>query len=238
MVACNCEVCTSTDKKDNRLRSSILIESATTKLTIDSTPDFRYQMLRARVEQLDAVVFTHPHKDHIAGLDDVKAFNFFSGKPMQVFANEMTQEVIIREFPYAFADTRYPGVPEIKLNTIAADPFIVGDIPITPLQVWHMKMPVLGFRFGKFTYITDANRVDEIEKEKIKGSEIIVLNALRKEKHISHFNLDEAIQLVNELQIPHAYFTHISHQLGLHTAINNSLPKGMQLAFDGLRLSI
>jgi phosphoribosyl 1,2-cyclic phosphate phosphodiesterase len=238
MVACNCEVCTSTDKKDNRLRSSILIESATTKLTIDSTPDFRYQMLRARVEQLDAVVFTHPHKDHIAGLDDVKAFNFFSGKPMQVFANEMTQEVIIREFPYAFADTRYPGVPEIKLNTIAADPFIVGDIPITPLQVWHMKMPVLGFRFGKFTYITDANRVDEIEKEKIKGSEIIVLNALRKEKHISHFNLDEAIQLVNELQIPHAYFTHISHQLGLHAAINNSLPKGMQLAFDGLRLSI
>jgi len=235
MVACNCEVCTSTDKKDNRLRSSILIESATTKLTIDSTPDFRYQMLRARVEQLDAVVFTHPHKDHIAGLDDVKAFNFFSGKPMQVFANEMTQEVIIREFPYAFADTRYPGVPEIKLNTIAADPFIVGDIPITPLQVWHMKMPVLGFRFGKFTYITDANRVDEIEKEKIKGSEI---NALRKEKHISHFNLDEAIQLVNELQIPHAYFTHISHQLGLHAAINNSLPKGMQLAFDGLRLSI
>ncbi len=238
MVACDCEVCTSIDKKDNRLRSSILVESATTKLTIDSTPDFRYQMLRAQVKQLDAVVFTHPHKDHIAGLDDVKAFNFFSGKPMQVFANEMTQEVIIREFPYAFADTRYPGVPEIKLNIIATEPFVVGDIPITPLQVWHMKMPVLGFRFGKFTYITDANRVDEIEKEKIKGSEIIVLNALRKEKHISHFNLDEAIQLVHELQIPQAYFTHISHQLGLHTVINDSLPKGIELAFDGLQLSI
>ena len=238
MIACDCEVCTSTDKKDNRLRSSILIESATTKLTIDSTPDFRYQMLRAHVKQLDAVVFTHPHKDHVAGLDDVKSFNFFSGKPMQVFANEMTQEVIIREFPYAFADTRYPGVPEIKLNTITAEPFIVGNIPITPVQVWHMKMPVLGFRFGKLTYITDANRIDEIEKEKIKGSEIIVLNALRKEKHISHFNLDEAIQLVNELQIPHAYFTHISHQLGLHAIINDSLPKGMQLAYDGLQISI
>ena len=238
MIACDCEVCTSKDKKDNRLRSSILIESAATKLTIDSTPDFRYQMLRAKVKQLDAVVFTHPHKDHVAGLDDVKAFNFFSGKPMQVFANEMTQEVIIREFPYAFADTRYPGVPEIKLNTIAAESFVVGDIPITPVQVWHMKMPVLGFRFGKFTYITDANRVDEIEKEKIKGSEIIVLNALRKEKHISHFNLDEAIQLVNELQIPHAYFTHISHQLGLHAAINDFLPKGMQLAYDGLQIII
>lgn len=238
MIACGCEVCTSPDKKDNRLRSSILIESAKTKLVIDSTPDFRYQMLRANVKHLDAVVFTHPHKDHIAGLDDVKAYNFFSGKPMQIYANEMTQEVIIREFPYAFADTRYPGVPEIKLNTIATDPFVVGDIPITPVLVWHMKMPVLGFRFGNFTYITDANRVDETEKEKIKGSEIIVLNALRKEKHISHFNLDEAIHLVNELQIPNAWFTHISHQLGLNAAINDSLPAGMQLAYDGLQLSI
>jgi phosphoribosyl 1,2-cyclic phosphate phosphodiesterase len=238
MIACGCEVCTSPDKKDNRLRSSILIESAKTKLVIDSTPDFRYQMLRANVKHLDAVVFTHPHKDHIAGLDDVKAYNFFSGKPMQVYANEMTQEVIIREFPYAFADTRYPGVPEIKLNTIATEPFIVGDIPVTPVLVWHMKMPVLGFRFGNFTYITDANRVDETEKEKIKGSEIIVLNALRKEKHISHFNLDEAIHLVNELQIPNAWFTHISHQLGLNAAINDSLPAGTQLAYDGLQLSI
>lgn len=238
MIACDCEVCTSKDKKDKRLRSSILIESAKTKLVIDTTPDFRYQMLRAEVKHLDAVVFTHPHKDHIAGLDDVKAYNFFSGKAMQLFANEMSQEVIIREFPYAFADTRYPGVPEIKLNTIGTDPFIVGDIPIVPILVWHMKMPVLGFRFGKFTYITDANRVEESEKEKIKGSEIIVLNALRKEKHISHFNLDEAIDLVNELQIPQAYFTHISHQLGLHSVINDSMPAGMQLAYDGLQLII
>ena len=238
MIACDCEVCTSKDKKDNRLRSSILVESAKTKLVIDTTPYFRYQMLRANVKHLDAVVFTHPHKDHIAGLDDVKAYNFFSGRPMQLFANEMSQEVITREFPYAFADTRYPGVPEIKLNTIATDPFVVGDIPIVPVLVWHMKMQVLGFRFGKFTYITDANRVDESEKEKIKGSEIIVLNALRKEKHISHFNLDEAIDLVKELQIPQAYFTHISHQLGLHAEINDSLQHEMQLAYDGLELII
>ena len=216
----------------------MLIESATTRLTIDSTPDFRCQMLRAKVKHLDAVIFTHPHKDHVAGLDDVRAFNFFSGKPMQVFANEMTQEVIIREFPYAFADIRYPGTPEIKLNTITNEPFLVGDIPIVPILVWHLKMPVLGFRFGSFTYITDANRIDEAEREKIKGSEILVVNALRKEKHISHFNLEEAIQLVNELQIPQAYFTHISHQLGLDAVINGQLPSGMQLAYDGLQLSI
>ena len=238
MIACPCEVCASTNKKDKRLRSSILVESATTTLVIDSTPDFRYQMLRANVKHLDAIVFTHPHKDHVAGLDDVRAYNFFSKKPMQVFANEMTQEVIIREFPYAFADIRYPGIPEIKLNTIAIEPFVVGDIPITPILVWHMKMPVLGFRFGKFTYITDANRIEESEKEKIKGSEILVLNTLRKEKHISHFNLDEGIDLVNELQIPKAYFTHISHQLGLNDFINASLPQGMQLAYDGLQINV
>ena len=238
MIACECPVCTSTDKKDNRLRSSILVESATTTLVVDSTPDFRYQMLRANVKKLDAIIFTHPHKDHIAGLDDVRAYNFFTQRPMKIFANEMTQEVIIREFPYAFADTKYPGVPEIQLNTIAFDEFTVGDIPVQPILVWHMKMPVLGFRFGDFTYITDANRIDEAEKQKIRGSKVVVLNALRKEAHISHFTLDEAVAMVKELQVPQAYFTHISHQLGKHVDINNELPPGMQLAFDGLSLTI
>jgi phosphoribosyl 1,2-cyclic phosphate phosphodiesterase len=205
---------------------------------VDSTPDFRYQMLRAEVRHLDAIIFTHPHKDHIAGLDDIRAFNFFSGEPIQVYANEMTQEVIIREFPYAFADVKYPGLPEISLNTIAQEPFMVGDIPVIPILVWHLKMPVLGFRFGKFTYITDANRVDPVEKEKIKGSEVLVLNALRKEKHLSHFNLEEAIDLVNELQIKHAYFTHISHQLGKHALVNGSLLPGKELAWDGLTFPI
>lgn len=238
MIACECPVCTSTDKRDNRLRSSILVQSSTTTLVVDSTPDFRYQMLRAKVKQLDAIVFTHPHKDHIAGLDDVRAYNFFTRQPMNIFANEMTQEVIIREFPYAFADTKYPGVPEIRLNIIAFDEFLVGDIPVMPILVWHMKMPVLGFRFGDFTYITDANRIDEAEKQKIRGSKIIVLNALRKEPHISHFTLGEAVDMVNELQVPEAYFTHISHQLGKHADINNELPRGIQLAYDGLTLTI
>lgn len=238
MIACECPVCTSTDKKDNRLRSSILVESANTTLVVDSTPDFRYQMLRAKVKHLDAIVFTHPHKDHIAGLDDVRAYNFFTRRPMEIYANEMTQEVIIREFPYAFADTKYPGVPEIHLNTIANDAFIVGDINVQPIQVWHMKMPVLGFRFNDFTYITDANRIDEAEKQKIRGSKVVVLNALRKEAHISHFTLDEAVAVVKELQVPQAYFTHISHQLGRHEDINRELPGGMELAYDGLSFNV
>lgn len=238
MIACDCEVCTSTDKKDKRLRSSIMVQSANTTLLVDSTPDFRYQMLREKVKRLDAIIFTHPHKDHIAGLDDVRAFNFFSQKAVEVFANEMTQEVIIREFPYAFADFKYPGAPEVHLNTIVTEPFIVGDIPIIPFLVWHLKMPVLGFRFGRFTYITDANKIDDSEKDKIRDSQIIVVNALRNEKHISHYSLEEAILLVQELGIPNAYFTHISHQLGKHQLVNSELPKGIQLAYDGLVLNI
>jgi phosphoribosyl 1,2-cyclic phosphate phosphodiesterase len=237
MIACPCPVCHSSDSKDKRLRSSILVESPTTRIVVDTTPDFRYQMLREKVSKLDAVLFTHPHKDHIAGLDDIRAFNFFSGKPMPVFANEMTQEVIIREFPYAFTDFRYPGVPEIQLNTIALDPFMIGDIRIVPIQVWHLKMPVLGFRFGHFTYITDANRIEESEKLKIRDSRILVLNALRIEKHISHFNLDEAVAMARELGVSAAYFTHISHQLGKHADVMTGLPKGIELAYDGLKLN-
>lgn len=238
MIGCNCEVCISPDKKDKRLRSSILVQSKTTTLVVDTTPDFRYQMLRADVKHLDAVVFTHPHKDHIAGLDDIRAYNFFLNKPMEIFANALTEEALRREFVYVFAENKYPGIPELNMNTIATEPFMVGDIPIIPIVVYHLKMPVLGFRFGKFTYITDANRIDENEKQKIKGSEVIVLNVLRKEKHISHFTLDEAVTLVNELKIPKAYFTHISHQLGKHEDINNELPLNMQLAWDGLVLHL
>lgn len=226
------------DARDKRLRSSVLIQSATTTIVIDSGPDFRYQMLRAQVKKLDAIIFTHPHKDHVAGLDDVRAYNFFSGKPMEVYANEMTQAVLLREFPYAFADKKYPGVPEINLNTIALDPFLVGDIPVQPIEVWHLKMPVLGFRFGSFTYITDANRIDETEREKIKGAPVLVLNALRKEKHISHFTLSEAIETAHELKAGHCYFTHLSHQMGKHQEVSSSLPSDVQLAYDGLQLHL
>lgn len=238
MIGCDCVVCRSSDRHDKRLRSSIMVRSTTTTLVVDTTPDFRYQMLRAEVKKLDGIIFTHPHKDHIAGLDDVRAYNFFSKKPMNIYANEMTQMNIIREFPYAFAETRYPGVPEIVINAIDQDPFWVGDIMVTPIMVWHMQMPVLGFRFGDFTYITDANRIDADAREKIKGSTHMVLNALRLEKHISHFTLAEAIAVVQEIGVPNAWFTHISHQLGQHASVESTLPPGMHLAYDGLTLTL
>jgi phosphoribosyl 1,2-cyclic phosphate phosphodiesterase len=238
MIACQCPVCTSTDHRDKRLRSSIMVQSPTTTIVVDTTPDFRYQMLREDVRRLDAVLFTHPHKDHIAGLDDVRAFNFFMEQDMQVYANQMTIDALMREFAYAFADKKYPGVPSLELNSITSDPFMVGDIPVSPVMVWHLKMPVYGFRFGNFTYITDANRIEDTEKEKIKGSEVMVVNALRKEKHISHFTLDEAVALSQELQIPKAYFTHISHQLGKHKEVEKHLPAGIYLGYDGLKIHV
>ncbi|MBS1920308.1 MAG: MBL fold metallo-hydrolase [Bacteroidetes bacterium] len=238
MIGCKCEVCTSTDKKDKRLRSSILVQSAKTTIIVDTGPDFRYQMLREDIRHLDAVLFTHPHKDHLAGLDDIRAFNFFSKKPMDVYADSLTEEAVRRDFYYAFSDTKYPGIPEINMNTITLEPFIVGDIPVTPIQVWHLKMPVMGFRFGKFTYITDANRIDDNEKEKIMNSEVLVLNALRKTVHISHFNLSQAIELSRELKAEKTYFTHISHQLGKHAEVEAELPDNIHLSYDRLVIEV
>lgn len=237
LIACECPVCTSSNKKDNRLRSSILVQSANTSFVVDTTPDFRIQMLREHVKKLDAVLFTHPHKDHIAGLDDVKAFSFLSGKPMEVYANLLTIESLKREFYYIFSDKKYPGIPEINIRVIDKEPFSIGDIPVIPILVWHLNMPVFGFRFGNFTYITDANRIDEVEMGKISGSEAMVINALRHKKHLSHYTLDEAVAVVRELKIPRSYFTHISHQLGKHDEVNNELPAGIELAYDGLKLT-
>ena len=236
MVACECDVCQSADARDKRLRSSILVQSALTSFVIDTTPDFRYQMLREKVRRLDAVLFTHPHKDHIAGLDDVKAYCFLGGKPMDIYANDITEKALRREFMYVFDEHKYPGVPEVVLHAIGLEPFTIGDIPIIPILVWHLHMPVLGFRMGKFTYITDANRIDADEQHKIRGSEVMVLNALRHQHHLSHFTLSEAISMVKLLEVPTAYFTHISHQLGLHELIAAELPPHIHLAHDGLQL--
>ncbi len=238
VIACHCPICTSADPRDQRLRSSIMLSQNDRNVVIDTGPDFRQQMLRARVQRLDGVVFTHEHKDHIAGLDDIRAFNYFQREKMNVYCTEAVEIALKREFAYAFSDFKYPGIPEIELNRISNAPFDVAGMHLSPIEVIHMKMPVFGYRIGDFTYITDANYISESEKEKIKGSKILVLNALRREKHPSHYALDEALALVDELQPEVAYFTHISHQLGLHEEVSKELPSHVHLAFDGLTLTI
>lgn len=238
VIACNCEVCQSKDDKDQRLRVSILIEHHGKNVVIDSGPDFRQQMLRANVQQLDAVVFTHEHKDHIAGLDDVRAFNFKQKKDMDIYASSQVQDAIKREFYYAFEPKKYPGVPLLKLHTVTDEVFNIGEVVLTPINVHHFKMPVKAYRIDNFTYITDANKIDDIELEKIKGSEVIVLNALRKEPHLSHFTLDEAVALLEKLQPKKAYLTHISHLLGKHREVQKELPDFIEIAYDGLTINL
>ncbi len=236
MVGCDCEVCQSNSPDDTRLRSSIMIETATTRVVIDATPDFRQQMLTYKVKRLDALLITHPHKDHVGGMDDTRPFQFLQQEPTHVYGSAMSLEGIRGEIPYAFVPNPYPGVPIISLHIIDQEPFSIGDLTFIPIKVWHHKMPVLGFRIGPFTYITDANRIEPQEQDKIRGSKVMVLNALRKEAHISHFTLTEAVAMVQQLEVPTAYFTHISHQLGMHQVINQELPLGIQLAYDGLQL--
>jgi phosphoribosyl 1,2-cyclic phosphate phosphodiesterase len=195
-------------------------------------------MLRTNTTQIDAVVFTHPHRDHYAGLDDIRPFNYFSQKSMAIYANELTQVAIKRDFYYAFEKDKDAGLPEMILHTIDKDPFTIGDIPFMPIQVLHREMPVLGFRIGDFTYITDANFIPEMEMEKMKGSKVLILNALRKQTHPTHYNLEQALAVVASLDIPTVYFTHCSHQIGLHDEVEASLPKGIHLAYDGLQFSV
>lgn len=238
IIACECEVCRSADPKNNRLRTSILVESDQAKIVIDSGPDFRQQLLRQQLKTLDAVVFTHEHKDHIAGLDEVRAFNYFNKMRMPVYATERVQQALKREFAYIFSDEKYPGIPEIDLFTVTDEPFKVKDIELVPINVLHYRLPVKCYRMKDFTYITDANFISEEEKEKIKGSKIIVVNALRREPHVSHFTFQQAIELMKELKPEKAYFTHISHQLGLHDVVSKELPGFIELAYDGLQIEI
>ena len=234
LIGCTCSVCKSTDVKDKRLRSSIMIESADKRLVVDTGPDFRQQMLRENVMSLDGIVFTHEHKDHIAGLDDVRAFNYLQRKPMDVYASAQVQIALKREFFYIFNGDNYPGIPKINLHLINDRPFHAADIQFIPIPVMHLNLPVLGFRVGSFSYVTDANYISSESKDLIKNSEVLVLNSLRREKHVSHFNLAEALELIDELQPKIAYLTHISHQLGKHEDVEKELPPNVRLAYDGL----
>lgn len=238
VIGCKCEVCTSANAKDKRLRVSVWLQAGDNSLVIDSGPDFRYQMLRARVDTLDAILFTHGHKDHTAGMDDIRAYNYFMRRPMDVYASTETQEVLRREFSYIFNYPDYPGIPQLNLHTFGNEPFSIHGVDVLPIRAMHMNMEVFGFRIGDFSYITDANFIADEELEKVKGSKIMVLNALRHEPHPSHFTLTEAIEVARKVGAEATFFTHISHQLGLHDKIEGTLPTGMHLAYDDLVLEI
>lgn len=238
VIACKCAICTSKDPRDTRTRTSILVETEKTRIVIDTGPDFRQHCLREKLNRLDAVLFTHEHKDHIAGLDEVRAFNFINKMVMPVYATAQVYKALQREFAYIFSDEKYPGIPQIKVMEFANDHFPIGDMEIIPINVKHYRMDVKAFRINDFAYVTDANLIDDNERKKLQNLDVLVLNALRREPHISHFTFEEAIQVVKELAPKKAYFTHISHQLGLHELVNRELPENIELAFDGLQLVI
>jgi phosphoribosyl 1,2-cyclic phosphate phosphodiesterase len=238
VIGCDCDVCKSINPKDNRLRSSVFIEYDDLNLLIDSGPDFRQQMLRENINKLDAILFTHEHKDHIAGLDDVRAFNFMTQKPMDVYAETRVQEALRKEYAYIFSSNNYPGIPKINLHTINEDEFFIKNLKVMPIRLMHYRLPILGFRIGDFAYVSDANFIADQEKEKLLGSKVLIIDALRQEKHISHFSLEESVEIAKEIGARNTYFTHMSHHIGLHDEVNNKLPSNMQLAFDGLKIEI
>lgn len=240
MIACDCYVCQSPNAKDKRLRSSIMISANGENYVIDAGPDFRQQMLRAHVKSLRGVIFTHEHKDHIAGLDDVRAFNYIENRDMDVYCSEHVDVALKREYHYVFSAVKYPGVPELNLIRINNNESFTlkNDLIVHPIRVLHYKMEVYGFRIGDFAYITDAKTVAKEEVEKLKGVKILIVNALRKEPHISHFNRDEALAFIEQVAPEKAYLTHISHVFGTHDEIESELPASIAVAYDGLELSI
>jgi len=238
IIACSCDVCNSLNPKDKRLRSSVLIQLADKNIVVDTGPDFRQQMLNCKIKHLDAILFTHAHRDHLAGLDDIRGFNYIMKQAIDVYCEDIVEAAIKKEFFYAFTEPKYPGVPEMNLHTITSQPFSLFNTQIEPIRVFHYKLPVLGFKINNFVYITDANRIEEQEIEKIKGCDVLVLNALRREHHISHFTLQEAIDMSKRIGAKQTYFTHISHQLGFHDEVENELPNNIHLAYDGQEIEL
>ncbi len=237
IIGCKCSVCQSADPRDQRLRTSVHIQSDGLSFVIDSGPDFRQQMLHEKIDALDAILFTHDHKDHTAGLDDVRAYNHLMQKPMQVYGEEYVLSTIKREFSYAFTEKKYPGVPEIELNTIDDRPFFIENLKIIPIRGVHFKLPVLGFRIGNLAYLTDMNQLPESERYKLKDLDVLIINALRIKTHVSHFNLEQALDIIKLSQPKQAYLTHISHKLGLYQDLIQQLPSKVLPAYDGLKIT-
>jgi phosphoribosyl 1,2-cyclic phosphate phosphodiesterase len=235
-IGCHSEVCRSEDPRDKRLRTSVHIHTGELSLVVDSGPDFRYQMLRSGIESIDGLLFTHEHRDHTAGLDDIRAFNYMQGDAIDAYLHPRVLQKLHLHYDYIFDPNPYPGIPIIRWHEIGLEPFDLKGQRIVPIEVMHYRLPVLGFRVNDFSYVTDANYIHERELEKLKGSKVLVLNALRRESHISHFTLDEAVEVAKLVGAEQTFFTHMSHQIGLHAEVNASLPAGMALAHDGLVL--
>jgi phosphoribosyl 1,2-cyclic phosphate phosphodiesterase len=238
VITCDCPVCQSTDPRDKRMRTSAMVEVNGMTLVIDCGPDFRHQMLRQRVLNLDAVIFTHEHRDHIAGLDDIRAFNYVLNKKIDIFGTIPVMDAIQTEFPYIFSETRYFGAPQLTIHHIGSDPFEIQGLTIIPIEVLHDKLPVTGFRIGDFSYVTDASSISEHSLEIMKGSKVIVLNALRNSRHVSHFSVGEAVDILVKLAPEQGYLTHLSHFVGLHEVVNGKLPPFVRLAYDGLEIQV
>ena len=239
VLTCGCEVCNSLDFRDKRLRVSVWIEVNGKHFVIDTGPDFRQQALRERIPQLDAIIYTHEHKDHTAGLDDVRPYNYLHGiRHLNIYGHPRVLNQLKREYAYAFDDIKYPGVPLLNLNEISLQPFSIEGVLFTPIEVLHHRLLVLGFRIGGFTYITDVNNIPEQQMEKIYGSEVLVLGALQREPHISHFTLAQAVEVAQKVNAGTTYFTHISHKMGLHADVEAELPPNIHLAYDGLKLKL
>lgn len=239
VIACKCRVCNSSDARDNRLRSSVLIEDENHKIVIDTGPDFRQQMLRANVLTLDAVLFTHEHKDHVAGLDDIRSYNYLQNKPMDIYTEKRVLRALKREFPYIFRNRNYPGVPEVKLHKIRSGKlFEIADFSIMPIRVMHAHLPILGYRIHDFTYITDAKYIDNENMNLIKGTRILVINALREKEHFSHFNLSEALRTIKIINPEKAFLTHLSHKFDTHKNLSKLIPENVEIAYDGLEIIV
>jgi phosphoribosyl 1,2-cyclic phosphate phosphodiesterase len=238
VVACQCLVCLSENPKDKRLRASVMIETESQCLVVDAGPDFRQQMLTHQVRQLNGILITHEHVDHIFGLDDIRAFNWVQKQATDIYAEERVQIAIRRIFDYVFSTWKYPGIPQMHLHLIENVPFMINDLEVIPIRGYHYKLPVFGFRFGKIAYVTDVNRLEDAEVEKLRGLDVLVLNALRKEEHISHYSLSQALEVIAEVKPGKAYLTHLSHQMGFYDQVQAELPENVFLAYDGLEIEV